>query len=616
MAQSSDQGSNSFITKRVCIVGCGSSGLSAIKALLESNFTLFPDSVPSYPLFQNSKDHRTMDCTFPKRNSSNSKEKPSILFEPVCYEATNDIGGLWRFSENESEFSSVYKSTVINTSKEMMSFSDFPIPDEFPPFLPHYKIIEYFKMYANHFSLWKYIQFETRVVSITKKGEKYLVKTVKQANSSNDTDTTRLVEMEEEFDFIMACTGHHSKPQMAHFEGLKEHFKGHVMHSHAYKDPFKEEFLNKNALVIGIGNSGGDIATELAKNVAKSVTLSTRSGTWIIPRESLFGSPLDHVPRYLWLLPTVALQFVMENTMKLFYGNIEGVDKNLQPRHHLLSSHPTINSELVGKIRTGVINVQRNISKFLNDGHSVEFEDGTVVHNIDTVIMCTGYKIEFPYLNEISEDLSLCHRDDNQVHIYKYMFHPSHPSIAFIGLVQPLGAIMPIAELQSRIAAQAFRGDCHLPSETEMKADIEMKKKEMQKRYLNSKRHTIQVDYTLYMDELAEMIQVKPYYLHYLFTNPRLGVKLLNSPAFPVTYRIEDDSPFVNATQRQKEREQAISTLQKVSYDLFSENYQSNPNDRKKSIQERESFLIVVWLQAVFLLFVYVIYLLRRRWKY
>ncbi|KAG2387156.1 hypothetical protein C9374_001488 [Naegleria lovaniensis] len=594
-----------FQIKRVCIVGAGSSGLSSIKALLESNFTIKPESVPSYPHnFQTNNNNNNNNHTNP---NSSDPFKPKILFEPVCYEATNDIGGLWKFSQQESEFSSVYKSTVINTSKEMMSFSDFPIPDEFPSFLPHYKIIEYFKMYADHFSLWKYIHLETRVVSITKKGEKYLVKSVKHVNKDDHTPCEKV----EEFDFVMACTGHHSKPQIPQFEGLNEHFKGHVMHSHAYKDPFKEEFLNKNVLVIGIGNSGGDIATELAKNVAKSVILSTRSGTWIIPRESLFGSPLDHVPRYLWLLPTAVLQLVMESTMKLFYGNIEGVARNLQPRHHLLSSHPTINSELVGKIRTGAISVQRNVSKFLKDGHSVEFEDGTIVHNVDTVILCTGYKIEFPYLNEISEDLSLCQREDNQVHLYKYMFHPSHKSIAFIGLVQPLGAIMPISELQARIATRVFRGDCHLPSEAEMNTDIELKKKNMEQRYLKSKRHTIQVDYTLYMDELAEMIQVQPRYLNYLFTHPRLFVKLLNSPAFPATYRIEDQSPFIDQKQRQMEREQAIETLQKFSYDLLSENYQPNPNER--SNKRENSFVLVVVLQAVFLFFVYLIYVLRRK---
>ena len=55
--------------------------------------------------------------------------------EPVCYERSCDIGGLWRYTDTPVEGQGcVMKSTVINTSKEMMSYSDFPIPANYPPF--------------------------------------------------------------------------------------------------------------------------------------------------------------------------------------------------------------------------------------------------------------------------------------------------------------------------------------------------------------------------------------------------------------------------------------------------------------------------------------------------
>ena len=60
------------------------------------------------------------------------------------------------------------RSTIINTSKEMMCFTDFPIPEEYPPFMPHYKIIEYFQLYVKHFKLLDRIKFNTRVESISK----------------------------------------------------------------------------------------------------------------------------------------------------------------------------------------------------------------------------------------------------------------------------------------------------------------------------------------------------------------------------------------------------------------------------------------------------------------
>ena len=55
---------------------------------------------------------------------------------------------------------------MINTSKEMMCFSDFPIPARFPPFMSHDRIIEYFNLYVDHFKLRDRIAFNTKVESV------------------------------------------------------------------------------------------------------------------------------------------------------------------------------------------------------------------------------------------------------------------------------------------------------------------------------------------------------------------------------------------------------------------------------------------------------------------
>ncbi|XP_017671129.1 PREDICTED: dimethylaniline monooxygenase [N-oxide-forming] 2-like [Lepidothrix coronata] len=110
------------MAKRVAIIGGGSSGLCAIKACLQEGL------------------------------------------EPVCFERSRDIGGLWRFEENpEDGRASIYRSVIINTSKEMMCFSDFPIPEDFPNYMHNSKIMEYFRMYAQHFDLLRHIRFRTSV---------------------------------------------------------------------------------------------------------------------------------------------------------------------------------------------------------------------------------------------------------------------------------------------------------------------------------------------------------------------------------------------------------------------------------------------------------------------
>jgi dimethylaniline monooxygenase (N-oxide forming) len=61
------------------------------------------------------------------------------------------------------------KSTVINTSKEMMCYSDFPIPEEYPFFMHNTYVQKYFNLYAEKFSLKKHVQFETEVTKYSYK---------------------------------------------------------------------------------------------------------------------------------------------------------------------------------------------------------------------------------------------------------------------------------------------------------------------------------------------------------------------------------------------------------------------------------------------------------------
>ncbi|MBZ3874221.1 Ubiquitin-conjugating enzyme E2 Q2 [Sciurus carolinensis] len=81
--------------------------------------------------------------------------------ESVCFERTDDIGGLCRYQESPEEGRvSIYKLVIINTSKEMMCFSDYSIPDHHLNFMHNSQVIKYFRMYTKDFNLLKYIQFK------------------------------------------------------------------------------------------------------------------------------------------------------------------------------------------------------------------------------------------------------------------------------------------------------------------------------------------------------------------------------------------------------------------------------------------------------------------------
>ena len=122
-------------------------------------------------------------------------------------------------------------------------------------------------------------------------------------------------------------------------------------------------------------------------------------------------------------------------------------------------------------------------------------------------------------------------------------------TLAVIGLIQPIGSIMPMSEMQARLFYSNFVGDIKLPNKTSMLEDISHEQTKNQKRYYTSQRHTIQVDYSEYMEKLAKKIGCKPNLLKYLWNDFALGQKLLMGQVTGYTYRLEGPHPWDKARE-------------------------------------------------------------------
>ena len=258
--------------RRVLIVGAGSSGLTAAKACLEEGLV------------------------------------------PVCLEKTLDVGGLWNYSDDPPApgTAGIYANLVINTCKEMMAFSDFPVPDEVPQFMTHGHVLRYFRAYAAHFRLLPHVRFNAEVRRVRKADDyeetgRWVVTYVTHASDacpvkcvnggrgrgrdrddvgSEEKDDRRCSgtakklsepeaetgdgewwqnppeagvrgsgecrEVSEEFEGVMICCGHHTVPYVPALPGI-DLFQGRVIHSQEYKRP--ERFAGKRVLVMGQYNS-------------------------------------------------------------------------------------------------------------------------------------------------------------------------------------------------------------------------------------------------------------------------------------------------------------------------------------------------------------------------
>ncbi|XP_071096326.1 flavin-containing monooxygenase 5-like [Haliotis cracherodii] len=485
------------MAKRVAIIGAGCSGLTAIKCCVDEKL------------------------------------------EPFCFERTDELGGLWNFTEKAREDQgSVMRSTVINTSKEMMCYSDFPIPKEFPNYMHNTQVWQYFKMYADAFNLIKHIQYNKEILSVKKSRDyeqtgRWDLQVRDHKTGSEETQV---------FDAVMVCTGHHASKNVPDFTG-QDDFQGKILHSHDYKD--LTGYTGKRVVVVGVGNSGGDAAVELS--MVGQVFLSTRRGVWVINRISENGLPRDFNSRTRFnnfINHSLPSKYRADRAQKQFNKRFNHELYSLKPKHGIFSQHTTVNDDMPNRIATGLLKIKTDIKRFTKTG--VEFVDGTVEDNIDVVILATGYVFGFPFI-----DKSVIDVQKNKVKMFKYMFPPDLPkqTLVAIGFCQPVGAIMPITELQCRLATRVFNGTCILPSKYEMWADIGKKEAAMAARYVESQRHTIQVDFVEFMDELAELVGCRPNIGRLFLTDPKLGLMCLFAATTPYQYRLRGPGTWSGARE-------------------------------------------------------------------
>jgi cation diffusion facilitator CzcD-associated flavoprotein CzcO len=398
-----------------------------------------------------------------------------------CFEKGSEVGGNWRY-ENDNGLSSAYRSLHINTSRGLMAYRTYPMPDDYPDYPNHFQIARYFDDYVDHFSLREKIRFRTEVKRVAPIDGEWEV-TVEDRDSSQEGRRYRAV---------LVANGHHWDPRWPEppFPGAED-FEGEQIHVHHYREA--DVLEGKRVLVLGIGNSATDIAVESSR-IADRTFLAMRRGAYVMPKY-LNGKPTDEAAsKLLTMMPLAVQRFVLNRMLGLTAGDMTAYGLP-EPDHKLLEAHPTVSAELLSRLGHGDIEVRPNVDRFAG-GCTVRFADGSE-EEIDLVVYCTGYKITFPFFEE-----GLISVEDNRLPLYRRVVSVEHPGLYFIGLIQPLGAIMPLAEAQAEWVGDLLDGGGTLPAPAEMRAEISGAEAKMKRRYVASKRHTIQVDFQPYLREL------------------------------------------------------------------------------------------------------------------
>lgn len=302
-------------SKRVCIIGAGSSGLTAVKALREAG----------------------------------------VEFD--CFEARNVVGGLWAFDPDPNGPSGAYRGLNSNAPKGLMQYDDYHLDDDLPLFPSHWDFARYFKAYAEKFGLMDRIAFNTRVNEVTPLASGDFLVDVGDGQERVYTD-------------IIVANGHHWNPRWPSFPGT---FDGTQMHSQSYRDA--SIALDKKIVVVGLGNSAMDISCEVS-DMARQVYLSARRGVHILPKFPPKSPRRPPTRRSFDLLSTKLGRILVGAIMRTKYDTPEALGLP-KPDHAFGDAHPSGSGRLHDRIKHGRVIPKLNVAELL--GNKVRFADGSVV---------------------------------------------------------------------------------------------------------------------------------------------------------------------------------------------------------------------------------------------
>lgn len=270
--------------------------------------------------------------------------------------------------------------------------------------------------------------------------------------------------------------------------------------------------------------------------------MSVRHGLYVIQRTSDQGRPFDHiaVSRFRQNLPWSLMRPVMYHNI---YSRYNHDRYGLAPNEKFNGGTVSISDDLPNRIIYGKITIKTGIERFTEDG--AIFIDGTEVRDIDVVVLATGYKYSYDFVEE-----GVIRLEDAFPHLYDLVWpvdlQPA--TLAVIGLVQPFGPVPPILEIQARWAARVFAKKCQLPSVAKRIADVDQMYRVTKKRFgITSSRYTIIVFFIQYLDKIAGYIGCKPRLWQLFFSDNSLWRKIYFGGATPPQWRLHGPGKWEGA---------------------------------------------------------------------
>jgi cation diffusion facilitator CzcD-associated flavoprotein CzcO len=282
---------------------------------------------------------------------------------PTVLEKSDAVGSVWRRH---------YDRLHLHTDRGHSGLPSLPMPSSFGRYPSRAQVVEYLERYAVEFDLKPV--FNTAVSAVRRDGR------IWRAEAGDKTT---------EAPVVVAATGFADFPYAPTWPGM-ETFGGSILHSTRYHNPMP--FAGQRVLVVGFGNSGGEIALDLAE-AGIDVTLSVRGPVCILPRD-LLGLPILTWAIAQQRLPARVADVLNAPAIRLAVGSIEklGMTRAAKGPRQMVEEDgrvPLLDIGTVAQIRSGRIKVRGDIASF--EPKTVVF-GRSAPERFDAVILATGFR--------------------------------------------------------------------------------------------------------------------------------------------------------------------------------------------------------------------------------
>lgn len=267
-----------------------------------------------------------------------------------------------------------YDRVCLHTIKQYSALPHEPFPADYPQYVPKKDLLEYYQRYARNRKIEPI--FEQEVSSVNREADGlWHVHTKQNLHIAADA--------------VVVCTGFNREPYLPEIAGAAD-FIGGLSHVASYKNP--KAFEERKVLVVGMGNSGAEIALDLCEHGVR-VALSVRGPVNVIPRD-FQGRPTQKTAMLINQLPVWLGDWLGRQFQKITVGDLSEYGLKKPPyapskQLRVFGKTPVIDVGTIDRIKAGEIPIFPGIESL--QGKHVRFVDGQT-EVFDHILLATGYR--------------------------------------------------------------------------------------------------------------------------------------------------------------------------------------------------------------------------------